>query len=183
MSVDVVTQEKKADSLLYTAVLFLADSEEEALRHEHRALFQQTALRLKFGGKLTEAEARKIWRTLRFYDSALDKAGMAFRSIPEPPCPTQAVRLIEIVQDNSILFHDEARTAYGVVNVQDHQECMMIRSREFRLWLQGEFLADRGQPPSSRALTDALQAARGCIHQRPQFPVFVRLAEWKAMST
>jgi len=180
MSVDVVTQEKKAENLLYTAVLYLADSEEEFLRREHRAFFQRTALRLKFGGKLTEAEARKMWRTLRFYDSALDKAGIPFRSIPEPPCSTQAVRLIEIVQDNSILFHDEARTAYAVVNVQDHQECMMIRSRELRLWLQGKFLADRGQPPSSQALTDALQAVEGiCIHQRPQFPVFVRLAAWK----
>jgi len=181
MSVDVIPQEKKAEnSLLYAAILCLADSEEESLRPEHRAFFQRTALRLKFGGKLTEAEARKIWRTLRFYDSALDKAGIPFRSIPEPPCPTQAVRLIEIVEGNSVLFHDEGRTAYAVVNAGDHQETHGVRSRDFRLWLQGLFLADQGQTPSSQALTDALQAVEGiCIHQRPQFPVFVRLAEWK----
>ena len=47
MSVDVIPQEKKAEnSLLYAAILCLADSEEESLRPEHRAFFQRTALRL-----------------------------------------------------------------------------------------------------------------------------------------
>lgn len=167
-------------NLLNMAILHLADSESwTPLTSDHKAAFERAALRIKFGGKLDGAEQRQIWRMLRHYEKILDDAGIPFRRIPEPSCPSQAVRLIEIVQDNSILFHDEGRIAYAVVNIGDHQETHGVRSRDFRLWLQGLYLAECGKTPSSQAMSDALLAVEGvAIHQRCEFPVFVRLAEW-----
>lgn len=167
--------------LLNMAILHLADSENWApLRPEHKTAFDRAALRIKFGGKLDGAEKRQIWRILRLYENTLNDAGLPFRKIPEPECPSQAVRLIELVEDNALLFHDEGRIAYAVVNIGDHQETHAVRSRGFRLWLQGLYLAECGKTPASQAMADALLAIEGvAIHQRPCFPVYVRLAGYK----
>lgn len=173
---------KKCENLLYVGIRYLADGPgQEHLRPEDRNDFQKAAWRLRTGRDLTQAEERAAWRRLRKYANVLDAAGIPFVKIPEPPWPCEAVRLIEIAEDETLLFHDPARTAYAIFGRDDgHLECHPVRGRDFRLWLQGRFRTETGKTPSNQAMTDALASIEGtCLFSRPEQPVYVRLAEHK----
>jgi hypothetical protein len=59
---------KDVNSPLYIAIACFSDSAKGMdCRPEHQVVFQRAALRLRFGGKLTDAEERQVWRMLRFY--------------------------------------------------------------------------------------------------------------------
>lgn len=171
---------KKAENLLYNAIRYLADGPgQEHLRPEDREDFQKAAWRLRTGRDLTQAQARAAWRRLKKYEEVLATAGIPFERIPEPPWPTEAIRLIEIVEDGAILFHDPARVAYAVLPQDGHLECHAVRSRDFKLWLSSRFRAEVGKTPANQALTDALADVEAtCIFSRPEQQVFVRLAEY-----
>ena len=172
---------KKCENLLYVGIRYLADGPgQEHLRPEDREDFQKAAWRLRTGRNLTQAEERAAWRRLRKYANVLDAAGIPFDRIPEPPWPCEAVRLIEIVEDGAVLFHDPARVAYAVLACNEHLECHAVQSRDFRLWLSSRFRAEVGKTPSRQALADALADVEAtAIFSRPEEPVFVRLAAHK----
>ncbi|HHY32378.1 MAG TPA: hypothetical protein GX515_05015 [Firmicutes bacterium] len=186
MSIDIIPFDeaqlrKKSQNLLYVAIRYLADGAGQGyLRPEDREDFQKAAWRLRTVGDLTQAQARAAWRRLRRYEEVLAAAGIQFERIPEPQCPCEAVKLIELVEDGALLFHDAGRVAYAVLSREDgHLECHAVKSRDFKLWLQSRFRAEVGKTPSNQAVADALSDVEAtCIFSRAEQQVFVRLAEY-----
>lgn len=172
---------KKCENLLYVGIRYLADGAGQGyLRPEDRDDFAKAAWRLRTGRNLTQAEERAAWRRLRKYEEVLDGAGIPFEKIPEPSWPCEAVRLIEMVEDNALLFHTPERQAFAVVPVAGHLETLPLRGSRFGLWLRSRFRAEVGKTPSNQAVADALHDIEAtAIFSRPEEPVFVRLAAHK----
>jgi DNA primase len=61
------------------------------------------------------------------------------------------------------LWHDANRTAYVTFSVNAHNEHWPVRSREFRMWLSGQFYEATGGAIGGQALEDSIRprSARG----------------------
>ena len=86
--------------------------------------------------------------------------------------PSAATILTEIGNEAE-LWHDSARIAYATVGGKTYP----VRSRDFRLWLSGQYYAAKSTAPPSQSLADALNVLEGiAIHGREQHPVHLRIA-------
>jgi hypothetical protein len=59
--------------------------------------------------------------------------------------------------DSCELWHDAARVAYATFGVNSHAEHWAVRSREFRMWLSGQFYAATGAAIGGQALEDGIR--------------------------
>jgi len=75
------------------------------------------------------------------------------------------------------LFHTSEGEVYIRIPVANHYEVWHVRSKGFRRWLSGLFFQLVGKPPSSQAMSDALNVIEGLGQfQYPEEEVHVRMA-------
>ncbi len=90
---------------------------------------------------------------------------------------SQARRLTELAC-HAELFHAPMGRPYATIHVKGHKETWPIGSRQFRSWLQREFLRSAGQPASTQAVQDAVALLGGqAEHEAPECAVFTRIAQ------
>jgi hypothetical protein len=69
--------------------------------------------------------------------------------------PSQATQLVQLA-DSFELFHTPDGEAYATINVHDHRETWLLRSKGLRRWLGRLFFATYRKSPGAQALQDAL---------------------------
>lgn len=74
----------------------------------------------------------------------------------KPVKKSAAVRLVEVLADDTVLFHASDGVEYAVVNVNGHRETLKVKSTAFRKYLSRLFYLAEGKAPSSQALHDAI---------------------------
>ena len=96
----------------------------------------------------------------------------------KPKQTSQSTTLVRLAEKAGIeLFHDADLNGYAVIRTGGHRETLPLRSKEFRLWLQRLFWADRKGAANSQAVQEALGVLRGkALFDSPERPVAVRLA-------
>ena len=100
-------------------------------------------------------------------DSAGDPSGGRRRT----PQRDVLISLTEFVE----LWHDANRTAYATFPVSDHRENWPVRSRDFRMWLSGQFYEKTGSAIGGQALEDGLRILEArSVHEGPQHECFIR---------
>ena len=78
------------------------------------------------------------------------------------------------------LFHDEEKGAFARVQVKGHYENYRLRSRQFRLWLAGEYYMLFKQGAPGHAMDEALSALEAeAVHSGPECEVAHRIAGFK----
>jgi putative DNA primase/helicase len=76
------------------------------------------------------------------------------------------------------LWHDANRAAYASFPVNGHTEHWQIRSRDFRMWLSGQFYEMTGGAIGGQALEDGIRILEArAVNQGPQFDPFIRIGE------
>lgn len=73
----------------------------------------------------------------------------------KPAKKSAAVRLVEVLPDDTVLFHAPDGVEYAVVTLNGHRETLKVRSTAFRKYLSRLFYLAEGKVPSSQALQDA----------------------------
>jgi putative DNA primase/helicase len=74
------------------------------------------------------------------------------------------------------LWHDANRTAYVTFSVNTHNEHWPVRSREFRMWLSGQFYEASGGVIGGQALEDGIRILEArAVNQGPECEPFVRI--------
>lgn len=73
------------------------------------------------------------------------------------------------------LWHDANRMAYASFPIGDHREHWPIRSRDFRMWLSGQFYEKTGGAIGGQALEDGVRILEArAINEGPQHECFTR---------
>ncbi|HXE75499.1 MAG TPA: hypothetical protein VNN18_07690 [Candidatus Xenobia bacterium] len=96
------------------------------------------------------------------YEPPMESSGDAptnvieFRGSEAPVTKSAAVRLVEVLPDDAVLFHAPDGTEYTVVTVNGHRETLKIKSAAFRKYLARLLYLTEGKAPSSQALHDAV---------------------------
>jgi hypothetical protein len=73
------------------------------------------------------------------------------------------------------LWHDANRAAYGSFPVNDHREHWSVRSREFRMWLSGQFYEKTGAAIGGQALEDGVRILEArAVNEGPEYECFTR---------
>lgn len=91
--------------------------------------------------------------------------------------PLQRNRLIDLTGDAE-LWHSPERRGFAGVPIKGHIENWEIRSRNFRLWLTGQFYDTHGGAPGSQSMEDALRVLEAkAVHRGPRYPVWRRVGE------
>jgi hypothetical protein len=73
------------------------------------------------------------------------------------------------------LWHDANRTAYASFHVAGHRENWPVRSRDFHMWLSGQFYEETGAPIGGQALEDALRILEArAVNEGPLYECFNR---------
>ena len=110
-------------------------------------------------------------------DDELDDLGGQAPVEETKPRKSQADMLVELTSDLEV-FHQDIDEAYASITVGTHIETWPIRSQGFRRWLSREHWTAHHKAPGSQAIQDALNVIAGrAIHDGPQIPVHIRLAE------
>jgi len=105
--------------------------------------------------------------------SADDSQGRAPPAAGPKP-PSAADLLTRIATDAFRLWHDDSQAAYATRG----RRTLRVRSREFRLWLAGEFRTRTGRTPNSDALANAVHAVEAeAVHAGTEGVAHVRVAE------
>jgi putative DNA primase/helicase len=74
------------------------------------------------------------------------------------------------------LWHDAGRIAYASFPVLDHREHWPIRSREFRMWLSGQFYEKTGAAIGGQALEDGVRILEArAVNEGPLYECFTRI--------
>jgi hypothetical protein len=90
--------------------------------------------------------------------------------------PSQADRLVALVEDAAALFHDGGGRPYAELPAGDHYETWALGSRGFKDWLAREYYHQQGRTPSSTGLADAITVLTGKARfDNTEIPVFMRL--------
>lgn len=80
------------------------------------------------------------------------------------------------IADSAELWHDANRVAYASYSVADHVEHWPVRSRDFRIWLSGQFYRETGQAISGTAIEDGLRIMEArAINDGPRCEPFIRV--------
>ena len=81
------------------------------------------------------------------------------------------ISLTEFVE----LWHDANRIAYASFPVNSHRENWPIRSRDFRMWLAGQFYEKTGTAIGGQALEDGIRILEArAVNEGPQHECFIR---------
>jgi hypothetical protein len=81
------------------------------------------------------------------------------------------ISLTEFVE----LWHDANRTAYATFPVNHHRENWPVRSRDFRMWLSGQFYEKTGSAIGGQALEDGLRILEArAVNEGPLRECFMR---------
>jgi len=70
--------------------------------------------------------------------------------------PPQRDVVIELTE-RCEFWHDANRVAYATFPINSHHENWAVRSREFRMWLSGQYYEDTGRAIGGQALEDAIR--------------------------
>jgi putative DNA primase/helicase len=74
------------------------------------------------------------------------------------------------------LWHDADRAAYATFVVNEHHEHWPIRSRDFRIWLSGEFYKNTGAAIGGQALEDGLRILEArAVNEGLCYECFIRM--------
>jgi hypothetical protein len=74
------------------------------------------------------------------------------------------------------LWHDADRIAYATFGVNSHREHWPIRSREFRMWLSGQFYDATGGAVGGQSLEDGIRILEArAVNHGPQYEPFIRV--------
>ena len=74
------------------------------------------------------------------------------------------------------LWHDADRNAYATFGVNAHEEHWPVRSREFRMWLSGQFYDATGGGLGGQALEDGIRILEArAVNGGPQYEPFIRV--------
>jgi hypothetical protein len=74
----------------------------------------------------------------------------------KPVKKSAAVRLVEVLPDDTVLLHAPDGVEYAIVTVNGHRETLKARSTAFRKYLARLFYLTEGKAPCSQALHDAI---------------------------
>jgi putative DNA primase/helicase len=131
-----------------------------------------------------EAEGWTTERAVGLIDAALPFAAPPPAGSSEPPnsedgqpgrrTPQRDVlmSLTEFVD----LWHDANRDAFASFRVKGHIEHWPIRSRDFRMWLSGQYYERTGGAIGSQALEDGLRVLEArAVNEGPQHAHFIRV--------
>ena len=78
--------------------------------------------------------------------------------------------------DDCELWHDAERIAYATFGVNAHHEHWPVRSREFRMWLSGQFYEATGSAIGGQALEDGVRILEArAVNEGPQYEPFIRV--------
>ena len=78
--------------------------------------------------------------------------------------------------DSCELWHDAARVAYATFDVNSHVEHWAVRSREFRMWLSGQFYEATGGAIGGQALEDGIRILEArAVNDGSQHKPYVRV--------
>jgi putative DNA primase/helicase len=78
--------------------------------------------------------------------------------------------------DSCELWHDAERIAYATFGVNAHNEHWPVRSREFRMWLSGQFYEATGGAIGGQALEDGVRILEArAVNGGPQYEPFIRV--------
>ncbi len=90
---------------------------------------------------------------------------------------SQATELVELAADLE-LFHTPDLMPYASMPVGDHLETSFLRGLSLKRWLSAHYYQVHGKAPAQSSVNDALGVLEGrALHEGPQIPVFVRIAE------
>jgi hypothetical protein len=159
------------------------------------------AARERFGKENTPNLAEDIGRVATALGAPQPSGKTLHEELQELAGPNITERLILYARKGGIFFHNAEDEAFAAVRVEDHVETYPVKTRKFRLWLQGEFMrreqqrieeeaAERegalyeggaSEPPvvvvRSQNLTDAIgQLEAGALFKGPQQEVHLRVA-------
>ncbi len=96
---------------------------------------------------------------------------------PKPLKKSAAVRLVELLPDDTVLFHAPDGVEYAVVTVNGHRETLKVKSTGFRKYLSHLFYLGEGKVPSSQALHDAINLISAqALYDGHQQKVYLRTA-------
>lgn len=74
------------------------------------------------------------------------------------------------------LWHDADRIAYATFGVNSHREHWPIRSREFRMWLSGQFYDATGGAVGGQSLEDGIRILEArAVNHGPQYEPYIRI--------
>jgi putative DNA primase/helicase len=74
------------------------------------------------------------------------------------------------------LWHDADRIAYATFAVNSHREHWPIRSREFRMWLSGQFYDATGGAVGGQSLEDSIRILEArAVNRGPQYEPYIRV--------
>jgi len=74
------------------------------------------------------------------------------------------------------LWHDANRIAYASFLVSDHREHWPVRSRDFKMWLSGQFYQKTGAAIGAQALDDGIRVLEArAVNEGPMHEVFTRV--------
>jgi putative DNA primase/helicase len=80
------------------------------------------------------------------------------------------------ITDGCELWHDADRTAYATFGVNAHHEHWPVRSREFGMWLSGQFYEATGGAIGGQTLGDGVRVLEArAVNQGPQCEPFIRV--------
>jgi hypothetical protein len=86
--------------------------------------------------------------------------------------------LIKLARANAEFWHSADSTAFVDINVEKHRETWLLRSRNFKLWLNRQYYKSRHSAPNSDAVQNALSVLEATARfDGPELPVSVRIAD------
>jgi putative DNA primase/helicase len=89
--------------------------------------------------------------------------------------PPQRDVVIDLT-DRCEFWHDANRMAYATFPINSHFENWAVRSREFRMWLSGQYYEATGRALGSQALEDAIRILEArAVYDGKQYEPFIRV--------
>jgi putative DNA primase/helicase len=99
-------------------------------------------------------------------------AGDRRRRRESPPLRDKLISLT----DSCEFWHDTYRTAYATFGVNAHHEHWPVRSREFRMWLGGQFYKTYNKGIGGQALEDGIRILEArAVNDGPEYEPFLRI--------
>ena len=78
--------------------------------------------------------------------------------------------------DDCDFWHDASRTAFVSFPVSGHREHWGVRSREFKMWLSGQFYATTAGAIRGQAIEDAIRILEArAVNANPEYEPFIRV--------
>ena len=91
--------------------------------------------------------------------------------------PSQRDILLDVIEGME-LWHSPVRDGYASITINGHVEHWPIRSKDFKIWLTGQYFDRTGGAPGGQAIQDALNCLEAkAIHHGPEYPTFLRVGE------